>query len=70
MQLLLESRGLDTSVKDNNYEHYDYKYEDILNKLLLSFYNGISYVNKDNCNIINTIFKKIIKHKNIAGIKF
>ena len=70
MQLLLESRGLDTGVKDNNYEHYDSKHEDILNKLLLSFYNGISYVNKDNCNIINTIFKKIIKHKNMGGVKF
>ena len=59
-----------TGVKDNNYEHYDSKHEDILNKLLLSFYNGISYVNKDNCNIINTIFKKIIKHKNMGGVKF
>ena len=59
-----------TAVKDNNYECYDSKHEDILNKLLLSFYNGISYDNKDYNKIIDTIFKQIIQHKNISGIKF
>ena len=46
------------------------KLEDILNKSLLSSYKGMSYENKDYKKIMNTIFKKIIKYKNIGGVKF
>lgn len=44
---------------------------DIFNHNLLSFYKGISFYNRfDYNNIMNTIFEKIIKYKNIGGIKF
>ena len=62
-----------SDVKGKKLEQYyskPIKLEDILNKSLLSSYKGMSYENKDYKKIMNTIFKKIIKYKNIGGVKF
>ena len=62
-----------SDVKGKKLEQYyskPTKLEDILNKSLLSSYKGMSYENKDYKKIMNTIFKKIIKYKNIGGVKF
>lgn len=62
--------GREEGGKNIKYNSIDTKHEDIFNKSLLSFYKGISFENKDYSNIIDTIFTKIIKHKNMGGIKF
>jgi hypothetical protein len=61
-----------------NSDFNPYKTNDILNKSLLNFYGGIDLEDKKEkrCEVleslvnIDIIFKKIIKYKNLGGMKF